>query len=185
MSGWIFKIGKSLPKILEIISKENPVKSTGFGEGWAKYVELTLKYYILDHSDVSQSDKRLMELAMEYLICNSFAGYLVYCKVDEMAHYEHKSVDEITKYVEDLGYGSSAGLSMYRTVIENPVVYNSYGFGQIYMYDTHISCQEKLGDLYNEVDFNRVLLEKGQFNLWTIKDIMNEYVADTLFLYGE
>ena len=159
--------------------------STGFGEGWAKYVELTLKYYILDHSDVSQSDKRLMELAMEYLICNSFAGYLVYCKVDEMAHYEHKSVDEITKYVEDLGYGSSAGLSMYRTVIENPVVYNSYGFGQIYMYDTHISCQEKLGDLYNEVDFNRVLLEKGQFNLWTIKDIMNEYVADTLFLYGE
>ncbi|MBP5551013.1 MAG: DUF885 family protein [Bacilli bacterium] len=158
--------------------------STGFGEGWAKYVELVLKQYILEHSDVPQSDKRLMELAIEYLICNSFAGYLIYCKVDEMAHYEHKSIAEISKYVEDMGYSASAGLSIYRTVIENPVVYNSYGFGQIYMYDTHIECEQKLGALYNEVDFNRVLLEDGQFDLWTIKDIMNEYVADQLFLYG-
>ena len=159
--------------------------STGFGEGWAKYVELKLKQYILEHSDVPQSDRRLMELAIEYLLCNSFAGYLIYCKVDEMAHYEHKSIKEISDYVESVGYSSSAGLSMYRVVIENPVVYNSYGFGQIYMYDTHVTCQEALGNLYNEVDFNRVLLEKGQFNLWTIKDIMNEYVADQLFLYGE
>lgn len=159
--------------------------STGFAEGWAKYVELMLKQYILEHSDVSSSDRKLMELAIEYLVCNSFAGYLVYCVVDEMAHYERKSISEISDYVVDLGYGSSAGLSIYRTVIENPVVYNSYGFGQIYMYDTHLTCQELLGSLYNEVDFNRVLLEKGQFDLWTIKDIMNDYVADQLFLYGE
>lgn len=158
--------------------------STGFAEGWAKYVEYQLKQYILGHNDVSQSDRKIMELAMEYLTCNSYAGYLIYCKVDEMAHYEHKSLEEISKYVVDMGYSSDAGLDIYRTVIENPVVYNSYGFGQIYMVDCHNTCKTKLGNLYNEIDFNRVLLEDGQFNLWTINDIMEEYVAENLFLYG-
>ena len=157
--------------------------STGFGEGWAKYVELMLKQYILDNTEVTGSDKKMMQLAIDYLIANSFAGYLIYCKVDEMAHYERKSLDEIKKYVSDAGY--SAGLEIYRTVIENPVVYNSYGFGEIYMYDCHLTCQEALGHLYNEIDFNRVLLEQGQFDLWTINDIKDEYISDVLFLYGE
>ncbi len=126
-----------------------------------------------------------MELAIEYLLCNSIAGYLIYCKVDEMAHYEHKSLEEITKFVKDAGYSESAGLSIYRTVIENPVVYNSYGFGQIYMLDCHLTCHTELGALYDEVDFNKELLTKGQNDLWTIMDIKDDYVKDQLFLYGD
>ena len=102
-----------------------------------------------------------------------------------MAHYEHKTLDEITKFVKDAGYSESAALSIYRTVIENPVSYNSYGFGQIYMLDCHLTCQEELGSLYNEVDFNRELLAKGQLDLWTIMDIKDEYVKDQLFLYAD
>ncbi len=158
--------------------------STGFAEGWAKYVELKLKQYISETTtNLSTTDKKIMDLAIEYLTCNSYSGYLVYCKVDEMAHYEHSTIAEIDKYVSDLGY--SGGLAIYRTVIENPVVYNSYGFGQIYMVDCHTTCQEKLGDLYNEIDFNRELLSKGQFDLWSIVDIRDEYVADMQFLYGK
>ena len=159
--------------------------STGFAEGWAKYVEYYLKQYILETTTASGNDKKLMELAIEYLLCNSIAGYLIYCVVDEMAHYEHKTLEEITKFVTDAGYSESAGLSIYRTVIENPVVYNSYGFGQIYMLDCHLTAREELGFLYNEVDFNRVLLEKGQRDLWTIMDIKDEYVKDQLFLYAD
>lgn len=159
--------------------------STGFAEGWAKYVEYFLKQYILETTTVTGNDKKLMELAIEYLLCNSICGYLIYCKVDELAHYEHKTLEEITKFVKDAGYSESAALSIYRTVIENPVSYNSYGFGQIYMLDCHLTCQNELGSLYNEVDFNRELLAKGQLDLWTIMDIKNEYVKDQLFLYAD
>lgn len=159
--------------------------STGFAEGWAKYVEYYLKQYILENTTATGNDKKLMELAIEYLLCNSIAGYLIYCKVDEMAHYEHKSIEEITQFVKEAGYSESAGLSIYRTVIENPVTYNSYGFGQIYMLDCHLTAKKQLGDLYNEVDFNKVLLEQGQLDLWTIMDIKDEYVKDQLFLYAD
>ena len=178
----VFIKDTSYPNILKVMS------STTFSEGWATYVQLKLYEYIKENvAGLSSSNKKTMDLAVDYLYYNQLAGYLLYCKIDEMIHVEHATIDEIVEYTHGVGYSSITAASVkeiYRTLIEMPTGYTPYGYGQICMNDLHIYCEKELGSLYNEVDYNAFVLSTTQDSLYNLQVLTEEYIKDVKFMYG-
>ena len=57
-------------------------------------------------------------------------------------------------------------------MIELPVTYNAYGFGKIVFNSLHERAKDTLGSIYNEVEFNTMLLSNG----WTgLDELLNTY----------
>lgn len=175
----VFSKDSDYANILKVMS------STAYSEGWATYVQLKLYDYMKEHLTGTSSTKETMSLAIDYLYYNQLVGYLLYNKIDYMIHVEHSKISDIAKYMDDMGFNGGAAEEIYRTLIEMPTGYNSYGYGMVFMNDLHIDCKARLGSLYNEVDFNKFVLSTTQTSLYELKSLTDQYIEDTLFLYGE
>ena len=70
---------------------------------------------------------------------------------------------------------------MYRTLIEMPAGYAAYGYGMSFMLDLHKDAEKQLGEFYDEVEFNSVVLSHGWCSLSELQRIVDEYIEETLF----
>ncbi len=158
---------------------------TGHAEGWATYVQLKLYDYLKTHNNKTADMQSAIAAALDYLYYNQLMGFLLYTEMDYAINYEGADVDRVGDLLTDYGYNSSYAQDLFRTLIEMPTQYAAYGFGQAYMLELHKDAEEELGGLYNEVDFNRVLLSHGWCSLDELKDISTQYISDIEFMYGE
>ena len=51
-----------------------------------------------------------------------------------------------------------------------------------YYVNLHENAKKRLGDLYDEVEFNSAILSHGWCSLGELKEVTDEYVDDTLFV---
>lgn len=145
----------------------------GRAEGWAVYVEL--KLYEELKANLSSSAAKAY---CDYEYYNVLLGYLLYTRIDVLINFEGKNIDGLVKYLDDYGLNTSNANKWYRTLIEIPTTYASYGFGSSYMLDLHLLTKEALGSNYNEIDYNTAILSKGWSGLDYLTDVTYDYIIE-------
>ncbi len=151
--------------------------NTGHGEGWAMYVEICLIDYIK-----SAQTTNAAKLYCDYLKYNQMYGYYLNARLDAAINYECWSLDEVTKYFELHDLNVEAAEGFYKRLIEMPTVYASYGYGLGLVYHLHQDAKEKLGESYDEKEFNKNFMSRGWCRLEALEELTEEYVNDVLFI---
>ena len=154
-------------KNLDIHPVSKIMTSTVHAEGWATYVVVALYENIMN----TTTDEKLKN-ACKYLLADQLNGYLLETKIDLNIHLKEWDVNDIYSYFDENGYNKDAAQSIYDRMIELPVTYNAYGFGKIVFNSLHERAKDTLGSIYNEVEFNTMLLSNG----WTgLDELLNTY----------
>ena len=153
--------------------------STAHGEGWATYVESKLYEYAK-----SLSTNEDFGLVMDYLLANQLSGHLLETRLDVGIHYEGWTVSDVAAYMDKLGYSSDAAQEIYDVIIEMPTQYASYGYGKLVFHKVHNEAKKALGNYYNEIEFNSMILSNGWVELGTLEEMVDAYLDDKCFEYG-
>ena len=152
--------------------------NTGFGEGWAKYVELAVYDYIKEIKDDED-----WTIALEYATLYQLFSYLLYTRVDVGIGYEGWGVDEIANYLESKGLNDSMAEDLFHALTESPTSYAAYGYGLYYTYTLHENAKKDLGNYFDMVSFNEEFLSHGWIPLDFSREYMSEYMENLKFLY--
>lgn len=153
--------------------------STAHAEGWATYVELKLYDYAIEKA----TDPGMVEI-IEYYKANHLAGFLLETIIDARIHYSGWNTMDISNYLSKLGYDASAAFEIYNLLIEIPTQYAAYGYGKYFFVKLHDEAKELLGEHYNEVEFNAMLLSRGWTSLGELQNTYNEYMKAKCHKYG-
>lgn len=151
--------------------------NTGHGEGWAMYVELCLLEYL--ESSISS---KAGQLYCQYSKFNEMYGYYLNARLDAAINYEGWTLNDVILYFSENDLNVEAAEGFYRTLIEMPTVYASYGYGLGLVYHLHRDARTKLGDLYDEKEFNKNFMSHGWCRLEKLEEIAEEYISDVLYI---
>ncbi len=166
-------------KQLDLHNVSKIMTSTAHGEGWATYVELKLYEYAME-----QSDDPKFDMVMKYLYANQVTGFLLETRLDAGIHYQGWGVNDVAKYMDQLGYSSDAAQEIYDLLIEMPAGYAAYGYGKLTFINLHNNAKKVLGGAYNEIEFNAMLLSKGWTSLGELYNTYNEYMVNKCHKLG-
>lgn len=145
--------------------------STAHAEGWATYVELKLYDYAIKNAK-SKKEKDIFT----YLYYTQLSAFLLETRLDVGIHYQGWTISYISEYLNNLGYNGEAAKEIYELLIESPTSYSSYGFGKLFFFNLHNEAKSILGEYYNEIEFNEMLLSKGWTSLGELENTYQEYM---------
>ena len=172
-------------KQLDIANITKIMTSTAHAEGWATYVQIKLYEYIKTHHPyTSSTDKDGINYYCDYMIYSNLSGYLGQTYADYGIHILGWKAAEINEFFGSIGFSDTIGDSLFKQLIEMPTDYTAYGYGMSYFVDLHDNAKQKLGDLYDEIEFNAAILSHGWCSLGELKQVCDEYIADTNFVLG-
>ena len=144
----------------------------GYMEGWAQYgMYKAVQYYDFEDTD---SDKVFADL---YCILTKM-GYLLYGRIDVGVNYEGWDEEKVAEEMEEMGYGSDHAGEMMQTVIDDPGLYLSYSIGYMEMQELHDNAEDELGDNFDEVEFNRCILEAGPCQFVNLKSEVDKFIDE-------
>lgn len=144
---------------------------TSFSEGWSNYIELVLLENI-----ANASTSRATKLYCQYRRYEILAGYLSSLLGDMQINYFGFTADKY-KGDDPTAEDYTDGTDVIEIFMEIPAVYVPYGYGMYTMYTLHENVKSALGNKYDEVDFNRVLLgESFGPTLTRAKQITSDYI---------
>ena len=170
---YVYSKEQDLPNISKIMS------SVAHGEGWATYVSMKLYEYA---KEIKNDEKFTM--IMDYLLASHLSSYLLECRIDVGVHYEGWAVKDVANFLKKLGYDSNAAQELYNLIIEIPTQYATYGYGKYIFNKIHNEAKATLGNYYDEVEFNAMILSNGWVGLETLEQMVDEYLDDKCFQYG-
>lgn len=173
-------------------TKENPNLSglvklatyTGHGEGWAKYVEYVFHDYVADqHKETGDyNDWKQAGDNMKYW--DTFI-MLFYARCDYGINYEGWQNREIKTLLKKYSLNSAASSDLFDTLNEIPSQYAPYGYGQAVFIELHDIARQRLGNFYDEKEFNKMILEHGWCSLDSLKEYAEAYIENQEFvLFG-
>jgi uncharacterized protein (DUF885 family) len=166
-------------KEIDIHNIAKIMTSTAHGEGLATYTQLKLYEY----DKKSSKDSKFKDV-MNYLYYNDLSSFLLETRIDVGIHYEGWSVSKVAKFLGDLGYNSDAAQEIYDLIIEMPSQYAAYGYGKLVIYNLHEDAKNILGDHYNEIEFNSMILSKGWSSMDALRNTYNDYMAQEINRYN-
>lgn len=134
----------------------------GYGEGWAMMTELESINWVADE-DIAT----LLGFDIEY-------GYIMQAIVDLGVNYNGWGTKEISDL---LGITDEAVLQeLYEGVVSEPGQITPYGLGLMLFKTYENEAKEALGDKFNQIDFNKVILDGGNRAFEFVKEDVNTYV---------
>ena len=170
---YVYSKELDLPNISKIMT------SVAHGEGWATYVQ----YKLYEYAKELNSDEKF-DMIMDYLMANQLSSYLLECRLDAGIHYEGWKVKDVANFLKKLGYNEEAAQEIFNLLIETPAQYAAYGYGKYIFTKIHNEAKETLGNYYDEVEFNAMILSNGWVGLETLEQMCDEYLDDKCFQYG-
>ena len=153
--------------------------STAHGEGWATYVELKLYEY----AKANSTDEKF-DLVMDYLYANQISSFLLETRIDAGIHIEGWSVEDVASFLTKRGYNGEAAQDLFNLLIEMPSGYAAYGYGKLIFNKLHTEAKNILGAIYDEIEFNAMLLSNGWTSLGELQNTYNEYMKAKCHQYG-
>ena len=153
--------------------------NTAHAEGWATYVSLSLFKHLKENADTN-----LKKTLASYLYASEYSSFLLETRIDVGIHYQGWKISDVKSYLDGRGYNGEAAQEIYRLIIEQPTVYAAYGYGKYYFVHLHDEAQKILGEHYNEIEFNAMLLSNGWTNLELLQQTYDRYMAKTCHKYG-
>ncbi len=123
----------------------------GYTEGWATYVEM-YAYSLWDDDPT---------LASLYQRNRSFSLGLA-SLLDIGIHYRGYSLEDVTAFLQKLGYESDTADALYEAILESPANYLQYYVGYLNFCDLRDELQQAMGSSFTLKEYHRRVLEAGQ-----------------------
>lgn len=138
----------------------------GYTEGYACYVETEA----LEFSGIKNINTVNI---YRYLY---MADYLVDSIVDMGVNYYGWNIKEIERYLKNEGLNEEAASYMYDSAINRPGILDRYGAGYAVFHSLQENAKNKLGDKYNDVEFNEMLLKNGPLPFCILSGALDVYI---------
>lgn len=122
----------------------------GYTEGWATYVEM-YAYSLWDDDP---------QAAALYQKNRSFTLGLA-SLLDIGIHYRGYSLDDVTVFMQKLGFDGDTAASLYESILEAPANYLQYYVGYLNFSSLRDKLQQAMGSSFSLKDFHRRVLETG------------------------
>lgn len=138
------------------------LSNLGYGEGWAMMAELESINWVADE-DVAT----LLGFDTEY-------GYIMQSIIDLAVNYNGWG----TKEIGDLsGITDEETLQqLYESVVSEPGQITPYGLGLMLFKTYEDEAKEALGDKFNQIEFNKIILDGGNRAFEFVEEDVNTYV---------
>ncbi len=172
-------------KSLAINDVRKVVRCSGYMEGWATYVEHKAYYFADKYTSVGY------KLALEYNRLSNILNLTMSSIFDVAIHYYGYNISEFTELVNELTGNQFtetdlAIVETFQQIIEVPTNMSMYGVSFLILEDLHEYAKETLGEHFDEVEFNTILLNDGAAPLDIVQMRVNSYLDDKMFiLYGK
>ncbi|MCM1496531.1 MAG: DUF885 domain-containing protein [Bacteroides sp.] len=151
-----------------------PVRDTlsflGYDEGWAMYVEMR-SYNWVTYEDYDSQYVREMYVAGELM------NIAFCCLADINVNYYGYTLEELSTYMDDLGFNGSAAQGLYDMMVEEPGYYPQYFVGYLEFAELRNYAKNALGADFDEVAYHQVILETGPCDFDTLRTQMDKYIA--------
>lgn len=142
---------------------------SGYSEGWATYIENNAYKYV----DGNEEQMKMLEL---YQLNQDITQCLI-SLMDIGIHYEgwsyEKYVQEIKQYFD---MDDESLKQQYDLIVETPTNYLHYYLNGMKYQDLYDHAKDQLGDQFNAVEFNKVLLETGPSSLSILEKQVEKYI---------
>ena len=148
----------------------NPVRSVlshgGYTEGWAMYTEVNQ----LDYSGLSRTQR-------EYLKSMTIIGYMAPCVIDIGVNVLGWTLSDVANELDKMYLNSEIAQDLYNEAVDTPGRLLNYGCGLAQFLALRYRAEETLGDDFDPVEFNRVLLTYGDRDFEVVESDLNEWVS--------
>lgn len=137
---------------------------TGYSEGWAMVTELEALNWVAD-ADIA----KLLSFDIEY-------GYIMQAMVDIGVNYKGWGTKEIGEflYMDD----EEILQDLYETVVAEPTQVLPYGFGLVLFKNIEEDAMKKLGNNFDQIEYNQVILKGGSRAFNFVEEDVNAYVKE-------
>lgn len=169
-------------KSLDINKIRQVLRCNGYVEGWATYVE----YKAYDFATKYNYDSPAGEYYVKLMSLQNRLNLLAQTELDIYANYICSNYAEFAQAFNTiLGYfDDSTAKLIYQQLIMIPTNTCMYAVSAEILNTLHDYASDALGCDFDEVLFNKVLLDSGSAPLDIVIDNVNEYVYDYLFVNG-
>ena len=167
-------------KQLDIPTVRKALRCQGYMEGWATYMELNSYQWVTTYTSEG------LKLALEYLSLNDIVNGLLSCRVDLGIHAQGWTAADIANYMTKTfggDYEEEKMVDFYNQIVEIPTNMSMYFYSWSILMNLHDKAKKALGSFFDEVGFNKVILDCGAAPLHVVTDACNQYIADMTFLY--
>ena len=169
-------------KSLDIPNIRKALRCQGYMEGWATYMELN------SYSWVTNYNSKALQLALKYNRLNDIVNGLLSCRVDLGIHAQGWLAEDIAAYMNTAfnssSYKAEDMQDFYDQVVEIPTNMSMYFLSWVILNNLHAKAQSSLGEYFNEVAFNKVILDCGAAPLYLVSERCNQFIEEAKFLYG-
>ena len=141
----------------------------GYAEGWAMYVESNAYNYFL----TSSKEVRYMQL-------NDMFSYYLYGLIDMQMHYNNWSKNKISRFLSNYlaeEYAEEYAEAIYDTNIGDPGMFLPYSVGMYQMITLYETAKEALGEEFDMIEYNKVILDTGEAPFDVVKERVDAYIA--------
>lgn len=137
----------------------------GYEEGWANYVERTM----LLRSGLDKT-------SAEYLYLSEILSFMIYAASDIAVNGLGYDQEELTEYIENVGFDPAYAEELYELSVEMPGSYIPYGYGAARFLEFRERAEQALGDDFDEEKFHEVLLTYGPRPFELVEEDLEAYV---------
>lgn len=122
----------------------------GYVEGWATYVEMySYSLWPGDSTEAAIHQKnRSFTLGLASLL-------------DIGIHYHGYSLEDVSAFLEQLGFGTETARSLYQSILQAPANYLQYYVGYLNFQSLRDQISNRLGNRFSLKDFHQAVLETG------------------------
>lgn len=133
--------------------------SYGMQEGYANYAAMKAAEW-LGLDEISLRAHQLNELSSNYLVLMMDLSINAF------------GMDK-SEFAEEFGEGFD---NLYNTLAQNPAVFFSYYYGMYEIYQMEEKAKEKLGNKYDDIEFNNALLQAGNVKFSIVQENIDSWM---------
>lgn len=170
-------------KSLDINNVRRVLRCNGYVEGWATYVEYKAYDFATNYNYSSPAGKYYVKIIALQNRLNLLAQTLL----DIYANHVCKDFNEFAQVFNSIVgyYDETVAKEIYEQLIMIPTNTCMYAVSAEILNTLHDYASELIGSDFDEIAFNKVLLDSGSAPLDIVIENVNEYVYDYLFLNGK
>lgn len=148
------------------------LKSSGYQEGWATYVELYM------YNFVEGVDEDIITYMKDIDILN---GVLT-ARLDMGIHYEGWTIEDTYNFLSQYfsGYTMERVQAIVEQLVEVPTNSQTYFYTYFKIQDMYDRTKLALGDAFDEVEFHQTILDCGPVPLRFVEVVVDEYIQSKL-----
>lgn len=139
--------------------------SIAYTEGWAMYSECEA----YDFSGLSSAAAAINRI-------DTALGYVEDCAVDLGVNGLGWSVEDVRKYLQEIGMNADAAPLLYDFVLGRPGLLLPYGYGLLMMYNMRGKAEAALGDAFDLKDYHEVILTYGDRPFDLVEEDVDAYI---------